>query len=161
MRPVEDLPTPAVLIDLDVLERNIARMAERARAAKVKLRPHGKTHKVIEIGRMQIAVGAAGLSLAKVGEAEVFADAGFKDVFLAYPTVGGDRARRLLALADRLALCVGTDSVEGAQSLSDVFRAARRTLGSPPQDRLRLSPGGRRARPGARSGPRGSPSCPG
>ena len=129
MRPVEDLPTPAVLIDLDVLERNIARMAERARAAKVKLRPHGKTHKVIEIGRMQIAVGAAGLSLAKVGEAEVFAEAGFKDVFLAYPTVGGDRARRLLALADRLALCVGTDSVEGAQSLSDVFRAARRTLG--------------------------------
>jgi D-serine deaminase-like pyridoxal phosphate-dependent protein len=128
VRPIEDLPTPAVLIDLDVLERNIARMAERARVARVKLRPHAKTHKVIEIGRMQIATGAVGLSLAKVGEADVFAEAGFQDVFLAYPTVGGDRARRLLALSDRLALRVGADSVEGARTLSEVFRAARRTL---------------------------------
>lgn len=117
-----------MLVDLDILERNIARMAERARAARVKLRPHAKTHKVVEIGRMQIAVGAAGLSLAKVGEAEVFAEAGFKDIFIAYPTVGGDRARRLLALSDRMLLAVGADSVEGAQTLSGVFRAARRTL---------------------------------
>jgi D-serine deaminase-like pyridoxal phosphate-dependent protein len=128
VRPIEDLPTPAVLVDLDVLERNIARMAERARAARVRLRPHGKTHKVVEIGRMQIAAGAAGLSLAKVGEAEVFAEAGFSDIFLAYPTVGGDRGRRLLALSDRLRLAVGADSVEGARTLSDVFRAARRTI---------------------------------
>ncbi|MGH9367316.1 MAG: YceI family protein [Thermoanaerobaculia bacterium] len=119
MRPIEELPTPAVLVDLDVLERNIARMAERARAARVKLRPHAKTHKVVEIGRMQIALGAAGLSLAKVGEAEVFADAGFEDLFLAYPTVGGDRTRRLLALSDRLRLAVGADSVEGAHTLSE------------------------------------------
>jgi D-serine deaminase-like pyridoxal phosphate-dependent protein len=128
VRPLEDLPTPAVLIDLDVLERNVARMAERARVARVKLRPHAKTHKVIEVGRMQLAFGAEGLSLAKVGEAEVFAEAGFKDIFLAYPTVGGDRGRRLLALSDRTRLSVGADSVEGARTLSDVFRAARRTL---------------------------------
>jgi D-serine deaminase-like pyridoxal phosphate-dependent protein len=128
VRPVEDLPTPAVLVDLDVLERNLARMAERARSAGVKLRPHAKTHKIPEIGRMQLALGAAGLSLAKVGEAEVFADANFKDLFLAYPTVGGDRARRLLALSDRVALRVGADSVEGALSLSEVFRAAHRRL---------------------------------
>ncbi len=128
MRPLEDLPTPAVLIDLDVLERNVARMAERSRAAGVKLRPHAKTHKVVEVGRLQLAFGAEGLSLAKVGEAEVFAEAGFEDIFLAYPTVGGDRARRLLALSDRVRLSVGTDSVEGARTLSEVFRAARRTL---------------------------------
>ena len=128
MRAVEDLPTPAVLVDLDVLERNLARMAERARAAGIRLRPHAKTHKIPEIGRMQLALGAVGLSLAKVGEAEVFAEAGFQDVFLAYPTVGGDRARRLLALSDRMRVSVGADSLEGAASLSEVFRAARRTL---------------------------------
>ena len=128
MRPVEDLPTPCVLVDLDVLEKNVARMAERARAARVSLRPHAKTHKVPEIGRMQLALGASGLSLAKVGEAEVFAEAGFEDVFLAYPTVGGTRARRLLALSDRMRISAGADSVEGARSLSDVFAAARRKI---------------------------------
>ena len=117
-----------MVVDLDVLERNLARMAERARAAGVRLRPHAKTHKVPELGRMQIALGAAGLSLAKVGEAEVFAGFGFADLFLAYPIVGAERARRLLALSDRLRISVGVDSLEGARSLSDVFHAARRRL---------------------------------
>ena len=125
---IEDLETPAVLIDLDVLEANIAGQAERARRAGVKLRPHGKTHKVPEVGRMQLAAGAAGLTLAKIGEAEVFADAGFLDIFLAYPIVGAEKARRLLALSDRLHLSVGADSVEGAATLSEVFHAAHRTL---------------------------------
>ena len=129
MRSIHDLETPAVLIDLDVLERNIARMAERARACGVRLRPHAKTHKVIEVGRRQVAAGATGLSLAKPSEAEVFADAGFDDLFIAYPVVGSDKARRLLALADRLRrLAVGVDSVEGASSLAGEFRAAGRTL---------------------------------
>ena len=128
MRPVEDLPTPAVLVDLDVFERNLARMAERARAAGVRLRPHAKTHKIPEVGRRQLALGAQGLSLAKVGEAEVFAAAGFEDIFLAYPIVGGDRARRLLALSDRIRIAVGVDSIEGARSLSDVFHSAHRRL---------------------------------
>ena len=84
MQTLEDLPTPSVLIDLDVLARNIARMQERARAAGVKLRPHAKTHKSPEVGRMQIAAGASGLTLAKTSEAEVFADHGFEDLFLGY-----------------------------------------------------------------------------
>lgn len=129
MRLVPDLETPAVLVDLDVLERNIARMAERARACGVRLRPHAKTHKVVEIGRRQIAAGAVGLSVAKTSEAEVFADAGFEDLFVAYPVVGADKGRRLLALAGRLRrLAVGVDSVEGASTLAGVFRAAGRTL---------------------------------
>jgi len=128
MTPIEDLETPAVLIDLDVLERNITRQAERARAADVKLRPHGKTHKVPEIGRLQLEAGASGLTLAKTGEAEVFADAGFDDLFLAYPIVGEDKGKRLLALSDRVRLRVGADSVEGAATLSGVFRAAGRRL---------------------------------
>ena len=125
MKSIRDLETPAVLVDLDVLERNIARMAERARNCGVRLRPHAKTHKVVEIARRQIAAGAAGISLAKTSEAEVFAEAGFDDLFVAYPVVGDDKARRLLALAARVRrLAVGVDSVEGASTLAGVFRAA-------------------------------------
>jgi len=128
MLSVDELETPAVLVDLDVLERNIERMAERARQHGVRLRPHAKTHKVLEVGRLQLAAGAGGLSLAKTGEAEVFAAAGFDDIFLAYPIVGADKARRLLRLADRVRLRVGVDSVEGAATLGDVFHAAGRRL---------------------------------
>ena len=126
--PVEDLPTPAVLVDLDVLDRNISRQAERARAAGIRLRPHAKTHKCPEIARMQLAAGAAGISLAKTSEAEVFAAAGFDDIFIAYPIVGLGKAERLLALSERLRLAVGTDSVEGAEVLGRVFHAAGRRL---------------------------------
>ena len=148
-RPIEDLSTPAVLVDLDVLERNIATQAGRAREAGVRLRPHAKTHKCPEIARMQLAAGAAGISLAKTSEAEVFAAAGFEDIFIAYPVAGLGKAERLLALSDKLRLAAGTDSVEGARQLSEPFRAAGKTLdvlikidvgyhrvGVPPEDAL-------------------------
>lgn len=125
---VDDLETPAVLIDVAVVERNVARMAERARAAGVRLRPHAKTHKTLEIAGLQRGAGARGLSVAKVGEAEVFAAAGYDDLFVAYPTVGADKARRLLDLADRARLAIGVDSVAGAASVAAAFRAAGRTL---------------------------------
>jgi len=121
MKTIEDLPTPAVLVDLDVVERNIARQAELTRAAGARLRPHAKTHKSPEIARMQLAAGAAGISLAKTSEAEVFAAEGFDVIFIAYPVVGAGKAERLLALADRLRLAVGTDSVEGARALARVL----------------------------------------
>jgi D-serine deaminase-like pyridoxal phosphate-dependent protein len=125
---IEELETPAVLIDLEVLERNVARMAERGRTHGVKLRPHAKTHKVIEIARRQRDAGAIGLCLSKVSEAEVFVEAGFDDVFIAYPIVGADKGRRLLALSDRARLAVGTDSVAGAETLARVFDDAGRCL---------------------------------
>ena len=126
--PLEDIPTPAVVIDVAALERNIARMAAAARTAGVRLRPHGKTHKVIEIARMQLAAGASGLTLAKPSEAEVFADAGFDDIFLAYPVVGLGKPERLAALADRVRLSAGVDSWEGASALSAVFASTGRRL---------------------------------
>src|SRR5260370_37994708 len=128
MVSIEDLETPAVLIDLDVLAANIARQAERAREAGGKLRPHAKTHKLPEVGRMQLAAGASGLSLAKTSEAEAFAAARFTDHFLAYPIVGAGKAKRLLALSDRVNLSVGADSVEGARTLSEIFASAGRKL---------------------------------
>jgi D-serine deaminase-like pyridoxal phosphate-dependent protein len=128
MRSLQDLETPAVVVDLDILEANLARMAGRARVAGVRLRPHAKTHKIPALGRLQLAAGAAGISLAKIGEAEVFVGEGFEDVFLAYPIVGAAKARRLLALADRTRLAIGADSVEGAGSVGEVFHAAGRRI---------------------------------
>jgi D-serine deaminase-like pyridoxal phosphate-dependent protein len=125
---LDSTPTPAVLVDLDVVVRNVAAMAERARRAGVRLRPHAKTHKTVEIARLQTAAGAGGLSVAKVGEAEVFAAEGFEDLFVAYPVVGEDKGRRLLTLSDRVRLAVGVDSPDGARTLDAVFRAAGRRL---------------------------------
>ncbi len=128
MQTIEELETPVVLVDLDVLERNVAAMAARAREAGVRLRPHAKTHKCPEIGRLQRAAGAVGLSLAKTSEAEVFAAGGFDDLFVAYPAVGEDKGRRLLALVERARVSVGVDSLEGAASLARPFAEAGRTL---------------------------------
>ena len=92
----------------------------------VALRPHAKTHKCLEIARRQVALGAVGLTVATVGEAEVFADAGFSDLFIAYPVwAAGARGRRLRALAERVALRVGADSSEGVELL------ARALVGTP------------------------------
>ena len=128
MTPIEKLSTPAVLVDVDVVERNVARMASAARTAGVKLRPHAKTHKLLELGRLQLAAGASGLTVAKTSEAEVFAAEGFDDLFLAYPVVGRGKPERLLALSDRTRLAVGVDSLDGARALGSVFAAAGRRL---------------------------------
>lgn len=128
MRTADALATPVVLIDLDVLEANIARQAGRAREAGVRLRPHCKTHKSPEIAKMQLAAGASGISLAKTSEAEVFAEHGFDDIFLAYPIVGLHKPERLLALSEKIRLSVGVDSFEGAEALSAVFARAGRRL---------------------------------
>ena len=124
-----DLDTPAVAVDLARLENNVVRMAAGATRANVRLRPHAKTHKSPEIARLQLACGAGGLTVAKVGEAEVFAEtAGCDDFFIAYPVVGEEKARRLVALARRARLIVGIDSEEGARTLSPAFAAEGRRL---------------------------------
>ncbi len=128
MQTIDELSTPSVLIDLAILERNVGEMQERAKKAGVKLRPHAKTHKSPEVAKLQLSAGASGLTLAKTSEAEVFASLGFDDIFLGYPIFGTDKARRLLALSDRVRLAVGVDSLEGAKSLGDVFHAAGRKL---------------------------------
>ncbi|GAA4603601.1 D-serine deaminase-like pyridoxal phosphate-dependent protein [Actinoplanes octamycinicus] len=113
-----ELPTPRVTVDADVLERNLQAMATRAAARGLALRPHAKTHKCLEIARRQVELGAAGLTVATIGEAEVFAGGGLDDLFLAYPIwPSPQRAARLRALAGRVALRVGVDSVASAEAL--------------------------------------------
>ena len=119
---LEGIDTPALIVDLDRLEANITRWAVFAREAGVRLRPHGKTHKCVEIARKQLDAGAVGLTLAKIGEAEVMAASGVRDIFLAYEVIGGPKLPRLVALARGARIRVGVDSIEGAEPLA---RAAR------------------------------------
>jgi D-serine deaminase-like pyridoxal phosphate-dependent protein len=115
-----ELETPVAVVDGDVLERNVRRMAAVAEEAGVALRPHGKTHKSALVARMQLAAGARGLTAATLNEAEMFADAGVEDVLLAHPPVGAAKLRRVDALAERVGmLTISTDSVDVAVSLSD------------------------------------------
>ncbi|HLJ60167.1 MAG TPA: alanine racemase [bacterium] len=125
---IETLDTPALIVDLDRMEGNIARWAAYARDAGVRLRPHGKTHKCVEIAKRQLAAGATGLSLAKIGEAEVMARAGIADIFLAYEVIGGPKLPRLLALAREIRVRVGVDSVDGAEPLARAAANAGVTL---------------------------------
>ncbi len=115
-----DLDTPALIIDLDKVERNIAEMATVARQAGVRLRPHTKTHKIPELAHMQLAAGAAGITCAKVGEAEVMVDAGIDDILIAYPVLGPMKWNRLAALRERARIVVSLDSLEVAQGLGTV-----------------------------------------
>src|ERR1700722_8154110 len=103
-----ELPTPALVVDRAVLEANLTSMARFTAGAGISLRPHAKSHKCVEIARRQLQLGAVGLSVATVSEAEVFVAGGCTDIFIAYPVlVDPDRARRLEALADQARLIVG------------------------------------------------------
>jgi D-serine deaminase-like pyridoxal phosphate-dependent protein len=115
---LDDLATPFLYVDLDRMNRNIQAMAAAARELEVGLRPHAKTHKIPEIARLQIAAGARGVTLAKVSEAEVFADAGIDDLFIAYQIVSPAQLERLVRLARRTRLRCAVDSRAGAERLS-------------------------------------------
>ncbi|MFJ6078064.1 alanine racemase [Pseudarthrobacter sp. NPDC092419] len=117
-----DIETPEILIDRDVLARNITRMAETVGGKGLQLRPHAKTHKMTEIARLQLAAGAAGLTVATLGEAEVFAADGVQDIFIAYPLwVRPAQAERLRRLAGSVAVSVGVDSAEGAAAMGEAL----------------------------------------
>ena len=122
-----DLPTPQVLVDRARLFANIERMQAAADAHRVRLRPHAKTHKIPAIARWQMDRGAVGICCAKIGEAEVFADAGIEDIRLPYP-VNPRNADRLLALMDRCRVSIIVDHPAVARGWSDVMRGAGRRL---------------------------------
>ena len=113
--------TPYLLIDGPKMERNIRKMADVASGNGVALRPHVKTHKIPGIAREQLEAGASGITVAKVSEAEVMADGGMEDIFIAYPLVTEAKIRQAIRLGERVArLIVGVDSLEGARRLSNV-----------------------------------------
>src|SRR5688500_1689562 len=127
---ISELDTPAVLIDLDILERNLRRAQDHCSTHGIHLRPHMKTHKIPQIGRMQVETGAVGLTCAKISEAEVMADGGIEDLMIAYPVWGEQKLKRLVALAGRCLLTVVFDSEEVAEGISTAARAAGTQIGA-------------------------------
>lgn len=128
-RRLEDVDTPALVLDLDAMERNLARLAAFARAAGVRLRPHAKTHKSSALARRQIAAGAVGVCVQKVAEAEALARGGVDDLYVSNEVVSAGKLARLAALARDLAarggrLAVAVDSAEGVRRLAEAVRAA-------------------------------------
>jgi D-serine deaminase-like pyridoxal phosphate-dependent protein len=133
------LATPALLLDLDILERNIARMAQRAAELGVRLRPHVKTHKCPEIGALQRDAGATGITVATLHEAAAFAERGFDDVTWAFPLILS-RLDEALSLARRIRLGLLIDSQEALDAL-----AARACEGPPVRVWLKVDCGYHRA----------------
>src|SRR2546422_11440093 len=126
---ISELDTPALLIDLDIFERNLCRVAEYAKANDLRLRPHTKTHKVPAVGRRQLDSGAAGLTVAKVGEAEVMLNANPPELLVAYPVIGRSKLARLVQVAKKTKVTVALDSLAAARQLSEAAREAQVEVG--------------------------------
>jgi D-serine deaminase-like pyridoxal phosphate-dependent protein len=126
--PKSTLDTPALLVDLDVMESNIAHIAGLCRAQGVQWRPHFKGHKTLEIAQMQISAGAIGVTCAKLGEAEILAANGIRDILIANQIVGAPKMRRLMRLLDLADVVVAVDSVENIRELADAAQRADKRL---------------------------------
>ena len=118
---IEDLDTPALLVDLDVMEKNLLWGQQKANSAGVKLRPHIKTHRTPVLAKKQVKLGAKGITVAKLGEAEVMAREDINDIFIANEIVGKIKIERLRKLNRQIHLATGIDSPVQAKALSEKF----------------------------------------
>jgi D-serine deaminase-like pyridoxal phosphate-dependent protein len=121
--------TPALLLDVGALKSNIQHMAAFFVGRHSKLRPHFKSHKCTTIAKMQMSAGAVGVTCAKLGEAEVVADAGIRNILIANQIVGPLKIRRLIELCRRADVMVAVDSVDNVKMLSEYASAGRIHLG--------------------------------
>ena len=126
---IADLDTPCLLLDLDAMERNIATMATHFAGRSARLRPHFKTPKPPEVARRQLAAGAIGITVAKLGEAEVLFDAGLGPILMANQVVGAQKIDRLMALLARGADI--TVAVESEFNIDELAAGARRSGQTP------------------------------
>jgi len=124
----DEIDTPALLIDLDIMEANIAKMAEFFKYVSAELRPHVKTHKTPIIAHKQIQAGAIGVTCAKLGEAEAMIHAGIEDVLIANQIVGTQKIARLVNLAKHTNLMLAVDNPQNVDELSAVCEAKGATL---------------------------------
>ena len=120
------IDTPALLIDNEVLISNIKYMQDYVDSHGVKLRPHTKTHKMSELAKMQLEAGAKGIAVAKIGEAEVYAQKGIDDIFIANEIVGEDKLKRIAELSKKIEISFGIDSVFNVKQAEKVFGEADR-----------------------------------
>ena len=125
----KSIPTPFLIVDEDILKRNINRIHEYANRHGFAVRPHVKTHKSLHIARIQIDFGAVGIAVAKVGEAEIMAKLGNVDITVAYPAIGPARAEKLAKLSCKQKIRVAADSEYGMNELSNAAAKHNTTIG--------------------------------
>jgi D-serine deaminase-like pyridoxal phosphate-dependent protein len=125
---IQDLETPSILIDLDIMERNIATIQRQCDALGLQFRPHTKTHKIPAIAQKQIEAGAVGLACQKLTEADIFIEAGFKDIQLPYNIVGEKKTAHLAELAKRAKMSVTVDSLAVIEGIAAAAKAADVTI---------------------------------
>jgi D-serine deaminase-like pyridoxal phosphate-dependent protein len=128
--PIDAIDTPALVVDLDAFERNVAKMAALARASGVALRPHAKTHKCPAIALAQTAAGAVGQCCQKVGEAEALVEGGVRDVLVSNEVVGEAKLARLAALATRATVALCFDAAPAVAAASRAAASAGVELGA-------------------------------
>jgi D-serine deaminase-like pyridoxal phosphate-dependent protein len=126
--PVEAIDTPALVIDLDAMEKNLAAMAAFARGHGVRLRPHAKMHKSAAIARLQMAAGAVGVCVQKTSEAEALADAGIDDLYISNEVIDNGKLARVAALAARVRLAIAVDSLVGVERLAAAMARSGATI---------------------------------
>jgi D-serine deaminase-like pyridoxal phosphate-dependent protein len=129
LNPFASVDTPALLLDAVALRANIQRMADFFSHRQCKLRPHFKSHKCTAVARLQMSAGAVGVTCAKLGEAEVVADAGIRNILIANQIVGPLKIRRLVDLCSRAEPIVAVDSVDNVRMLSECASAAGVCIG--------------------------------
>jgi D-serine deaminase-like pyridoxal phosphate-dependent protein len=135
-QPVSAIDTPALVLDLDAMQRNLGRMAEFARKHEVRWRPHAKMHKSVAIARLQMQAGACGVCVQKTAEAEIMAAGGVHDIYISNQVVAPAKLGRVAALAHLLAaergqLAIAVDSGEGVTGLAQAMNAARASGATP------------------------------
>lgn len=123
-----EVDTPSVMVDKDVLLTNIEKMSSFARNHGVHLRPHVKAHKTVEIAKIQREMGANGLCVAKLDEAEAMAAAGFSDILVAYELVGQQKLERLLYLTEKVSITILVDSIPAAKALSQAATSRSKVI---------------------------------
>ncbi|HUT31939.1 MAG TPA: DSD1 family PLP-dependent enzyme [Planctomycetota bacterium] len=126
---IPELDTPALVIDVEAMERNLRRMAEWFAGRACTLRPHAKTHKCTEVARRQVKLGAMGITCAKLGEAEAMAAGGIEDILIANQVVGATKLKRLAALARRAMLTVAIDNLANASEIAQAVRRVGAAVG--------------------------------
>ena len=128
MFKISDLDTPALMLREDILLENIKDMSSFAKEVGVKLRPHIKAHKIPAIANMQLEMGAKGITVSKLGEAEVMIDAGIKDILIAYQLIGKNKMEKLMNLAKKAKITVAVDSLEGIKYLNQASQKYRQRI---------------------------------
>jgi len=129
-KPVNDIDTPALVIDMDAMKRNLARMSEFAKKHNIRWRPHAKLHKSVTLAKMQIRAGAVGVCVQKTSEAEIMAAGGVSNIYISNEVIAPAKLARVASLAQKLAaqdgqLAIAVDSTEGVIRLAQAMTEAR------------------------------------